>query len=166
MTGKPIWSGRPFYLSDLFSNAILPSSLPLQSHQPPCCNLMAASPLLPASRPLLSWCRSGALSPTSHVLTSPPTLPVCPFFYHALYMLSRFICVRLFAILWTVAHQAPLSMGFSRQEYWSGLPCPPPGILSPCPASPVLQADTLSLTHLGSPSNILCFTDFIYNLSS
>ena len=28
---------------------------------------------------------------------------------------------------WTVAHQAPLSMGFSRQEYWSGLPCPPPG---------------------------------------
>ena len=31
--------------------------------------------------------------------------------------------------LWTVAHQAPLSMGFSRQEYWSGLPCPPPGDL-------------------------------------
>ena len=37
-------------------------------------------------------------------------------------MLSLFSCVRL---LWTVAHQAPLSMGFSRQEYWSGLPCPP-----------------------------------------
>ena len=33
------------------------------------------------------------------------------------------------ATLWTVAHQAPLSMGFSRQEYWSGLPCPPPGYL-------------------------------------
>ena len=33
------------------------------------------------------------------------------------------------ATLWTVAHQAPLSMGFSRQEYWSGLPCPPPGDL-------------------------------------
>ena len=31
--------------------------------------------------------------------------------------------------LWTVAHQAPLSMGFSRQEYWSGLPCPSPGDL-------------------------------------
>ena len=31
--------------------------------------------------------------------------------------------------LWTVASQAPLSMGFSRQEYWSGLPCPPPGDL-------------------------------------
>ena len=35
--------------------------------------------------------------------------------------------VQLFVILWTVAHQAPLSMGFSRQEYWSGLPFPPPG---------------------------------------
>ena len=34
-----------------------------------------------------------------------------------------------FVTLWTVAHQAPLSMGFSRQEYWSGLPCPPPGDL-------------------------------------
>ena len=40
--------------------------------------------------------------------------------------LSCFSCVRLWATLWTVACQAPLSMGFSRQEYWSGLPCPPP----------------------------------------
>ena len=38
--------------------------------------------------------------------------------------------VRLFVTLWTIAHQAPLSMGFSRQEYWSGFPCPPPGDLS------------------------------------
>ena len=37
--------------------------------------------------------------------------------------------VQLFATPWTVAHQAPLSMGFSRQEYWSGLPYPPPGDL-------------------------------------
>ena len=42
-------------------------------------------------------------------------------------VLSHFSHVRLFAILWTVARQAPLSMGFSRQEYWRGLPCPPPG---------------------------------------
>ena len=42
-------------------------------------------------------------------------------------MLSHFSHVRLFATLWTVGHQAPWSMGFSRQEYWSGLPCPPPG---------------------------------------
>ena len=53
-------------------------------------------------------------------------------------VLSRFSRVQLCATLWTVAHQAPLSMGFSRQEYWSGLPFPPPEDLSdpriePCP---------------------------------
>ena len=41
-------------------------------------------------------------------------------------LLRRFICVQLSATLWTVAHQAPLSMGFSSQEYWSGLPFPLP----------------------------------------
>ena len=55
-------------------------------------------------------------------------------------------CVRPFSTLWTVAHQAPSSMGFSRQEYWSGLPFPSlgdlpnPGIE---PRSPELQADAL-----------------------
>ena len=49
--------------------------------------------------------------------------------YTGLCMPSRFSRVRLFATLWTVARQAPLSMGFSRQEYWSGLPCLPPGDL-------------------------------------
>ena len=44
-------------------------------------------------------------------------------------VLSRFSRVRLFVTPWTVAPQAPPSMGFSRQEYWSGLPCPPPGDL-------------------------------------
>ena len=44
-------------------------------------------------------------------------------------MLRGFSRVRLFAMLQTVACQAPLSMGFSRQGYWSGLPCPPPGDL-------------------------------------
>ena len=44
-------------------------------------------------------------------------------------MLSCFSPVLLFATLQTVAHQAPLSMGFSRQEYWSGLPCPSQGAL-------------------------------------
>ena len=42
-------------------------------------------------------------------------------------MVSRFSCVRLFETLWTVFCQALLSMVFSRQEYWSGVPCPPPG---------------------------------------
>ena len=41
-------------------------------------------------------------------------------------VLSCFSCVALFASLWTVARQAPLSTGFSRQEHWRGLPCPPP----------------------------------------
>ena len=44
-------------------------------------------------------------------------------------MLSRYSRVCLFATPWTLARQAPLLMGFSRQEYWSGLPCPPPGDL-------------------------------------
>ena len=43
------------------------------------------------------------------------------------FMLSHFSCVWLFVILWSRVCQAPLSMGFSRQEYWSGLPSPPPG---------------------------------------
>ena len=55
--------------------------------------------------------------------------------------------VRLFTTLWTVARRVPLSMGFSRQEYWSGLPFPSPGdLLNPWiePGSPALQADALS----------------------
>ena len=53
--------------------------------------------------------------------------------------------VCLFVTLWTVVHQAPLSMGFSRQEYWSRLPCPPPGDLPNLgikPRSLVFQADS------------------------
>ena len=56
-------------------------------------------------------------------------------------------CVGLFATLWSVAHQAPLSMEFPRQEYWSGLPCPSPGDFpNPGikPGSPALQADSLA----------------------
>ena len=44
-------------------------------------------------------------------------------------MLGHFSHVQLFVTLWTLAHQAPLSMGFTRQKYWSGLPCPPPADL-------------------------------------
>ena len=58
----------------------------------------------------------------------------------------RFIRGRLFASTWTLICQASLFMGFSRQEYWSGLPCPPAGDL-PDPgielASPALQAGSL-----------------------
>ena len=71
-----------------------------------------------------------------------------------LLLLSRFSCVWLFATLWTVACQAPLSIGFSWQEYWSRLPCPPPGDLPNTgtePGSPVLQADTLLYEPWGKP---------------
>ena len=63
-------------------------------------------------------------------------------------------CVRLFATLWTVAYQAPLSMGFSRQEYWSGLPFPSPGgFPNPGiePRSPTLQTDALTSEPPGKP---------------
>ena len=71
-------------------------------------------------------------------------------------ILSRFGRVWLFVMLWTLALQALLSMGFSRQEYWSGLPCPLPGDLSDPgiePGSPVcctLQANSLPLSPWGS----------------
>ena len=63
-------------------------------------------------------------------------------------------CIQLFVTPWTVAHQASLSMGFSRQEYWSGLPFPPPGdIPNPGikPRSPALQADALPSEPPGKP---------------
>ena len=58
-------------------------------------------------------------------------------------MLTHFSCVQLFVTPWTVAHQAPLSMGFSRQEYWNGLPFPLPEDLPNLgvePTSPVYPA--------------------------
>ena len=62
--------------------------------------------------------------------------------------------VRLFATPWTVTYQAPLSMGFSRQEYWSGLPFPSPGDLPDPgvePGSPALQANALNSEPPGKP---------------
>ena len=56
-------------------------------------------------------------------------------------------------IPWTIACQAPLSMGFPRQEYWNGLPFPSPGDLPNAviePGSPALQADSLLLSYRGS----------------
>ena len=73
-------------------------------------------------------------------------------------VLCHFGRVRL-VTAWTVACLAPLSMGFSSQEYWSGLPCPPPGDL-PNPRiqpmslkSPALAGGSLSPSHEGSPLN-------------
>ena len=71
---------------------------------------------------------------------------------------SHFSRVWLFAILRTIAHQAPLSMGFSRQEYWSGQPIPSPvdfpdpGIE---PESPALQADSFPTELSGKPKKCM-----------
>ena len=72
-------------------------------------------------------------------------------------VLGRFSHVQLFATLWTVAQQAPLSVGFSREEYWSGLlfpflgDLPDPGIE---PSSPALQADALPSEPPGKPGKL------------
>ena len=81
-------------------------------------------------------------------------------------VLSHFSCVQLFVTLWTIAHQAPLSFGFPRQQYQSVLPFLPPGDLPHSgikPASlhsPALQEDTLLLSHQG---RIYIYTSIIVN---
>ena len=87
-------------------------------------------------------------------------------------LLSCFSHVRLFATPWTVARQAPLSMEFSRQEYWSGLPCPSPGdhpdpeikpmsLMSPALAGTFFTTgatwEDLSLNYLQNSSHVISF---------
>ena len=78
--------------------------------------------------------------------------------------------VRLFATPWTVAYQAPPSMGFSRQEYWSGLPFPSPRDLpNPGiePRSPEFQADDLTSEPPGKPQyNTYSNAQILYEMSS
>ena len=76
-------------------------------------------------------------------------------------ILNRFSRVRLCVILWTVAHEALMAVGFSRQEYWSGLPCPPSGGLpdpgiEPTPLTSPASAGRFftTSTPLGSRQNI------------
>ena len=91
------------------------------------------------------------------------------------WILSCFCLVRLFVTLWIVAGQASLSMRFSRQEYRSGLPCPPPGdlpnsgIKPTSPVSSALQADSLLSEPPGRPLDLvrdLTVTSFLLPLSS
>ena len=91
-------------------------------------------------------------------------------------VLSCFSGDRLFVTPWTIARQAPLSTGFSRQEYWSVLPCPSPGdipdwgIETVSPGAPALQADSLPLSHQGiygcvdEGLIILCYLDIIFKI--
>ena len=75
-------------------------------------------------------------------------------------MLSCFRGIRIFATLWTVAHQVTLFMGFSRQEYWSGWPCPPPGDppdpeMEPAsPTSPALAGGFFTPSTTGEDSSL------------
>ena len=89
--------------------------------------------------------------------------PFFSYFHFLIYlvracMLSHFSCVRFLATLWTIVLQAPLSMEFSRQEYWSGLPCPLPGDLLDTvidPWSPALHVDLLPSESPGKPEEFL-----------
>ena len=79
-------------------------------------------------------------------------------------VVSHFSHVQHFETPWIVACQAPLSMGFSRQEYWSGFPCPAPGDLPDPgiePNSPALQADSLPTKPTGKPIYVV-YLYFIY----
>ena len=75
----------------------------------------------------------------------------CVYVYMCVYCF--FSHVQLFATLWTLACKAPLSMGFSRQEYWSGLPCPPPGEL-PHPRDQTRASYLLSLASAGRQTRV------------
>ena len=76
-------------------------------------------------------------------------------------VLIRFSHIQPFATLWTIACLAPLSMGFSRQEYWSGSPCPLPADLPEPGTEPKSlnllhwQVDSLPLVPPGKPENVL-----------
>ena len=82
-------------------------------------------------------------------------------------MLSHFSRVWLFATLWTVAYQTPRSMGFPRQEYWSGLPYSPPGdLLHPriepeSSATPALAGGLLTAEPPGKPLNVSYWLYFL-----
>ena len=98
-----------------------------------------SNPGLPHCRRILyQLSHQGSPTPSLSSFLTKLKLSFCAVFCHSVVSDS--------ATPWTTAHQAPLSMGFSRQEYWSGMPCPPPGdVPNPGiePGSPALQADSL-----------------------
>ena len=87
--------------------------------------------------------------------------------WRSLCLLSRFSLFRLFVIPCLVAWQAPLSMGFSRQEYWHGLPCPPPGGLPDPGMEPkssiscIVRWILYHEHHLGNPNVIIHISFYI-----
>ena len=85
---------------------------------------------------------------------------ICIYIYIYIVVVKSLSRVQLFVTPWTAAHQAPQSMGFSRQEYWSGLPFPSPGDLPDPgiePGSPALEADALTSEPPGKPIHIYIY---------
>ena len=114
-----------------------------------------------AAKYCLLFCLStlNSINATQNIYLSANLYPVEMFSYPCMHscLLSCFIRVWLLVTPWTVASQAPLSLSFSRQEYWSGLPGPPPGdLLDPrfkptSPVIPALQVESLPTESPGNP---------------
>ena len=129
--------------------------------------------ILPATSAILSKCLSGRLPDSFiHLVINPSVNPSrivlvstqhpggkATDYKFCCAVLSRFSCIKLFAAPWTIACQAPLSMRFSRQEHWSGLPCPPPGDL------PNSVIEPASLTY-AALANGLCITGTTWETQS
>ena len=114
------------------------------------CLYIHSFPFLATSAPILSFLQS------RHLKTLLVLLMIYPVCVSVCVYVSRSVMSDS-ASSWTEALQAPLFMGFSKQEYWSGLPCPlpgdlpDPGIKPTSPPAPALQADSLPLSNQGKP---------------
>ena len=118
---------------------------------------------------LVPWCPWIRKSVTTQVPCSRPSVSAYvqnTWIQNAKVKVKSLSCVWLFATLWTVAHQARPSIGFSRQENWSGLPFPSPGDLpNPGiePRSPELQADALTSETPGKPTECQLYFKYFIN---
>ena len=112
-------------------------------------------------KPVLLWAKGDCVSESNCMSSCNFLLSIYSYSYstgerekYCAYLSSYSVVSITSVTPWTVAHQAPLSMGFLRQEHWSGLPFHPPGDLPDPgtePVSSALQVDSLSLNHQGSP---------------
>ena len=101
----------------------------------------------PTQTPIVCWCCDPLFCPH-------PTGTLDLYGYVQACVLSCFSSVQLCVTLWTIDRQAPLSTGFSRQEYWSGLSCPSPGDLP----NPGIEPSSLSFPKSGRPVLYHCTT--------
>ena len=118
LPGSSVHGNSPGKSPGVGCHAFLQGIFLTQGSNPRPLHLLHCSGFL-TGEPLGKLCPSGSQEQTASYFCLPVCMCVCCLF-------SR---VQLFVTLWTLAHQAPLSMGFSRQEYWNGLPRPPPGDL-------------------------------------